>query len=197
MSDFERHAIAELIGRATGFGIEIPEQLQSLLCGGTSGHAAVTYAEQHPDDDDATVPESMRWCCDGSAMRGLDACTCWVPVYEQEQAEPVPPASPGDITVRDRGCGDCAFRADSPERQTPWQEDALFRLADTGTPFWCHDGMRRPLRWEHPAGPVLDGDPDDWHPPKHSGVPYRADGRPALLCAGWAARAKTKEATRA
>lgn len=197
MSDFERHAVSELIEQATGLGIEVPEQLQAYLCGGTSSYAAVTFAEQHPDEDDPTVPDEMRWCCGGSAMRGLSACTCWEPVYELDQAEPVPPTSASDLAVRDRGCGDCAFRADSPERADAWSEASLFRLADTGTPFWCHDGMRRPLRWKHPAGPVVDGSPDDWHPPKRDGVPYRADGRPALLCAGWAARARTKETARA
>lgn len=49
--------------------------------------------------------------------------------------------------------------------------------------------MRRPVRWEHPDGRTIDGSPDDWQPAIINGLPYRADGRPGLLCAGWAARA--------
>nr|MDT0660822.1 hypothetical protein [Micromonospora sp. DSM 115978] len=61
-------------------------------------------------------------------------------------------------------------------------------LAVPTTPFWCHQGMRRPFRWEHPDGRTVDGSPDDYQPPTLAGVPFRADGSPGLLCAGWAAR---------
>lgn len=195
MSAFERHAVAELVEQALAAGLAVPEEAITFLCGGQASHAAQSFADAHPDEDDESVPPEMFWCCEGSASRGLHACTCWQPVYEQEQAAPVPPTSAADLAVRDRGCTDCAFHADSPERSTPWGEESLFRLADNGTPFWCHDGMRRPLRWKHPAGPVIDGSPHDWQPPMRGGIPYRADGRPGLLCAGWATRALNKEKT--
>lgn len=60
-----------------------------------------------------------------------------------------------------------------------------------GEPFWCHDGIRRPVAWRHPnlPGVVIPGSPSDYQPPMIGGVPFRADGRPAALCAGWVARA--------
>jgi len=82
-----------------------------------------------------------------------------------------------------------AFRKDSPERSVAWEEEALLALPASGDPFWCHDGMRRPSTWRHPAGVLIDGDPADYRPPQRSGIPYRADGSPGLLCAGWMARA--------
>lgn len=62
--------------------------------------------------------------------------------------------------------------ADSPDRC-----DALF------------ERMRRPTSWRHPSGATIPGDHADYQPPIIDGVPYRADGRPGDLCAGWTARA--------
>lgn len=56
--------------------------------------------------------------------------------------------------------------------------------------FWCHQGMRRPLYWEHPAGVRITGSPADYDPPIEDLVPFKADGTPADLCAGWAARSR-------
>jgi hypothetical protein len=39
-----------------------------------------------------------------------------------------------DLLVQPRMCGDCAFRKDSPERSTPFEEEALFALARSGLP---------------------------------------------------------------
>ena len=117
-------------------------------------------------------------------LGGLEGCTCWVPVYDVAQVDP----APGDLEPRAAMCGDCAFRPGSPERADEWTREALYDLAEPGRPaFFCHDGMRRPVAWRHPAGPEVPGHPDDWQPPIRAGVPYRADGRPGLLCAGWTA----------
>lgn len=189
MSPFQTLAIQRLLEEAHAAGIKAPREV-AQICGTASNHGALTYANLHPDDDDPTVPDEAGFCCEGVAMTGdLASCTCWEPVYDIEQAEPKPPASTEDLRVQPRMCDDCAFRKGSPERASQYEEETLFHLATTGTPFWCHDGMLRPARWVHPLGMVVDGDPDDWTPPQISGIPYRADGSPGLLCAGWAARA--------
>jgi hypothetical protein len=112
-----------------------------------------------------------------------------VPVFDVEQQRPRPPAGPEELAVQRALCGDCAFRKGSPERADEWTESALFDLAASSVPFWCHQGMRRPVRWEHPDGRTVAGSTDDWQPPMVAGIPYQADGTPGLLCAGWAARA--------
>jgi len=130
-------------------------------------------------------------CCYGAGMRGPGGCTCWRPVYDLDQAEPVP-AIP---IVRPGGmCGDCAYRPGSPEKDgdPKYRGDAdhLEHLAATGTPFSCHDGLRRLLRRVHPSGVEVPADPGAYDPPILDGQPFRADGQPALLCAGWAARGR-------
>lgn len=117
-------------------------------------------------------------CCMGAVFNGARGCTCWVPVYDMEQAEPRTSIEP---ETRTRMCGDCAYRPDSPERAA----DPDFGLALSN--FWCHRGIRRPKHWRHPDGRVRPGSPDDYQPPIINGVPYRADGRPAARCGGWAA----------
>jgi len=89
-------------------------------------------------------------------------------------------------------CEDCAYRPQSPERsgddRYAGDADQLEAWASTGTPFHCHDGMRkRVARW-HPAGRLILDSADTYEPPIREGVPYRADGQPGLLCAGWDAR---------
>lgn len=47
------------------------------------------------------------------------------------------------------------------------------------------------MAWRHPAGMRIPADPGrdgDYQPPIVLGVPFRADGQPGLLCAGWAGR---------
>jgi len=178
-------------------------------------NALVSMAASMPGDEE-------RLCCAGAALR--DCCTCWTPVYDREQAKD----QGGDPEVRPEKCGDCACRPDSPERLTPElmnsSVDGVHRLAAEGTPFYCHDGMRRLKGHRHPDGaevPAENGEEHNYSPPMRPGdrcsspahsrgrnpagclecdgsgwvrhpVPLRADGRPALICAGWAALAKAR-----
>ncbi|ALE77704.1 hypothetical protein WY02_03735 [Pseudonocardia sp. AL041005-10] len=127
-------------------------------------------------------------CCTGAAVFGPDRCTCWREVLDREQATPVP----GPAEVRDGMCSDCAYRPASPERTETdgyaGDPGALEANALAGRPFYCHDGMARVQHLEHPTGVTVDGHPADYAPPIRDGVPYRADGRPALVCAGYDAR---------
>lgn len=127
-------------------------------------------------------------CCDGSAAKGPQYCTCWTPVFDTDQAEP----QPGDPGTRGVLCQDCAYRPGSPERQGDerYNGDAGFlaRIAEKGTPFFCHQGIRRAVKLVHPSGAEVEVPPGDYQPPVIDGVPYKADGSPGELCAGWAAR---------
>jgi hypothetical protein len=140
---------------------------------------------QNPD-----LPDTGGTCCYGAALYGPHRCNCWTPVYDVEQAE----LQPGIPTVRERMCPDCAYRPDSPERRgdadVANDADQLESLASSGTPFWCHDGIRRPVLLRHPSGIEIPGHAAAYDPPQLAGMPFRADGRPALLCAGWAARGR-------
>lgn len=183
-NDLERQALKSIVDKLTEVGVELPPDLarpvQAVICGGGSTGARL-WARAHPDDDVI--------CCQGSLEDGAEGCMCWRPVYNVEQGEPRPPASAADLRARTRMCGDCAYKPDSKERTDPLMADHLMALPAEGQAFWCHDGMRRPVRWEHPDGRVVDGSPDDWDPPIIAGVPFQADGSPALLCYGWATRA--------
>lgn len=129
----------------------------------------------------------MASCCYGAVEDGPSGCTCWTPVYDRDQATPDPTVAP---KVREQ-CDDCAFRSDSPERTG---DDRYVSTDDVpvGQPFWCHRGMRKPVAWRHPAGIVVEVDGDFYEPPQRRvgrlGVPYKADGSPGDICAGWAAR---------
>jgi hypothetical protein len=139
-------------------------------------------------------------CCPGATRKGPAACTCWQPVYDRKQAEPpvetVVALALGQLNpdVRDRMCSDCAYRPNSPEKtgcdDVNGDPQLLENLAAAGQRFYCHDGMRKPRAWWHPAGIEIPavGTDADYQPPIVDGVPYRADGQPGLLCAGWAAR---------
>lgn len=126
-------------------------------------------------------------CCMGAAVYGPGRCTCWVPVYDLEQQEIVPGLPLPPIPVR--MCGDCAYRPHSPERSggEGYNGDAgtLDDLVRNREPFYCHQGIRKPVSHRHPAA---------YDPPIRDGVPYKADGTPANLCAGWLLRC-AKEAT--
>lgn len=185
-NELERRAIARLVEQADelGVGDQVPQEVRAYACGdGPSYSGGLLWQRAHPDFEDTG-------CCWGSILKGPEHCTCWTPVFAQEQAEPIVPRSPEDVTVRPRMCGDCAFRPDSPEQADEFMREQLLMLPEEGAPFWCHDGMRRPLHWVHPDGRRVDGDPDNWIPATVGRVPFRADGRPALLCAGWAARTR-------
>lgn len=126
-------------------------------------------------------------CCVAAAEGGALECICWKPVYDTDQQDlrpgaPMPESPP-------RMCGDCAYRPRSPERtgDPAYQGDSEFlhRIAGDGHPFWCHQGMRRPLKWVHPSGAEIPGSPAGYRPPIHGGTPYKADGTAATLCSGW------------
>ena len=188
MSSFERLAVQRILDEAVAAGVEVPAAVSDVAAWlahaeDHTSYAARTWAEQNPGDD---YPVG---CCIGNDVGGPDRCTCWEPVYDTAQAVPQPLQRAEDVTVRDRLCGDCAFRKGSPERAETFLEVTLFSLAEQRKPFYCHDGMRRPAYWQHPDGRRVEGSPDDWQPPIVGGVPYRLNGRPGMLCAGWAARA--------
>lgn len=137
-------------------------------------------------------------CCAQGYDGGPAECVCWRPVFDLDQADPDRAAAAElaagtrHLSRRDTMCGDCAYRPDSPEKRgdEAYQGGAaeLDDIARAST-FFCHDGLRQPIAWVHPAGlrlPVpLDG---NYQPPIIDKVPYRASGQPAMLCAGWHAR---------
>lgn len=129
-------------------------------------------------------------CCMGAVIRGPEHCTCWVSEFEpKEQAPP----RPAPLQVATECCRDCAYRPGSPERsgrEGHHTEEDLDDLPLSGV-FACHQGMRRRVRRRHPDGRV-EQLADDYAPLMHDGVAYLADGRPALLCAGWAARVRAQ-----
>lgn len=134
-------------------------------------------------------------CCMEAAQTGGERCTCWEPVLayrdldgELTLVEEQAPLQAGPACARRLACGDCAYRAGSPERE-----------ADGGTlpdytsrePFFCHDGMPFVVAWRHPSGQLrtdpIDARKADYHPRISAAAAYRVDGRPGVLCAGWAA----------
>ncbi len=152
-------------------------------------------------DHVVTVLAGLTDCCDGCRKHGPVGCTCWRPVFDLEQTTPsFPQHGPVDPAVRDSMCHDCAYRPGSPEKSghPDYKGDAaeLDRLARVDR-FWCHQGMRRPLYWEHPAGVRVEGSPADYDPPIDGFVPYKADGTPAELCSGWDARRRALTGKRA
>lgn len=137
------------------------------------------------------APEGWVPCCMSSAMNGPQGCTCWEPIYDLEQIEPkvgVMPVLVDECDVRDRACSDCAYRPDSPERADETTAERLLELPAGAGAFFCHQGIRRTVEWRHPDGRTAPGHPADYQPPRVNEVPYKADGTPADLCAGWAAR---------
>lgn len=137
-------------------------------------------------------------CCMGAGMFGGDHCSCWQPVFDEEQVEP-DVVTAGLLragvqpTVRPGGmCPDCAYRPDSPERRgDPRYKSSSGELDEFASEsrFWCHEGLIRPVAWVHgPSGTQIAAHPAQYRPPQIDGVPYRVTGQPGYLCAGWAAR---------
>ncbi|MFJ8818190.1 hypothetical protein [Amycolatopsis thermoflava] len=166
-----------------------------ILCGGREIPAPEGGWPDEPDTP----------CCEGMWLDGWAACTCWVPVFNHDHQAPPDEtaakllAAGLEPTVRPGGmCGDCAYRPDSPEKSGDenYRGDADFleRIAQDGERFWCHDGMLLVTEWRHPSGLTVPGHPGAYIPPIEAAVPYRADGQPGYLCAGWAARRKAIEA---
>lgn len=171
----------------------------SFICGG--GPAAPTADGLWPDTG---LDEP---CCEGSAFDGPGHCTCWEPVYNLTQQQPDKTAvrllAAGVApTVRPGGmCGDCAYRPGSPEKSGDptfnGDADFLEEIAERGERFWCHDGNLIVVKWRHPkSGMEMPGHPGAYKPPIVNAVPYKADGTPSYLCAGWDARRRALEAKR-
>lgn len=127
-------------------------------------------------------------CCTGSAVMGPQYCTCWEQVYDLEQQDIIPG---GPAPARKTLCGDCAYRPGSPERAGDQRYNGdgefLARIAQTGETFWCHQGLRRAVKLRHPSGAEMVIETDHYDPPKAGGVPFKADGTPGDICAGWSA----------
>lgn len=132
-------------------------------------------------------------CCEGAAYRGPRHCTCWEPVYSYDQADPRTEL-PADVMPA--MCADCAYRPGSPERNNDesvvCNAELLNALVENGGSFWCHNGLRKVVAYVHPTTGIrfMPNDRLDqaYQPPIIGGRPYKADGTPADLCAGWAAR---------
>jgi hypothetical protein len=129
-------------------------------------------------------------CCIGAAEYGFDRCTCWEPVYDLEQQPPIAVGA-GNVETRGEMCADCAFRPDSPERQGDARYSHAGEEFEHLTHFWCHQGMRKPIGYQHPAGIYITADTDAYKPPlvlvDGERVPFKADGTPGDRCAGFAA----------
>lgn len=148
------------------------------------------------------------FCCLGRAEYGPGRCTCWREEYDIDQSillETTTTPQP-----RPSMCDDCACRANSPERRG---DDRYVHAGELDyvlagdRPFHCHDGIRRVIGWRHAtestfvavlelraAAPELGLTDDDYRPPVVDDVPYQASGRPAFVCAGWAAHQAAQEA---
>lgn len=131
------------------------------------------------------APESsLNMCCYGAAFTDGERCTCWSPVLEPE---PTLDVQEGPMPVNESRCHDCAYRRDSPERQ---QRDGDTMPYIPGHLFTCHVGMPRAVAYVHPSGERVETPPgtenDDYHPIELAGRAWQADGRPAVVCAGWA-----------
>lgn len=134
-------------------------------------------------------------CCEASAGSGGEDCTCWEPILAERQQDGTlrVPASAeaiqaGPVAPRRLACNDCAYRHGSPERHALGGDELDHGRAQ---PFYCHDGMPFLIGWRHPSGAVrsepLEDGTADYHPRIQGGHAFRTDGRPAVLCAGWAA----------
>lgn len=128
-------------------------------------------------------------------------CTCWESVYDLEQQPVNEELAPGQRTEM---CADCAYRPDSPERSgddrhTCSDEGELDDIARGDNPFWCHQGIRKPVAYRHASlGITMPSDTDAYDPPMRTldgrGIPIKADGTAADRCAGWLARKQQLEA---
>jgi hypothetical protein len=103
-----------------------------------------------------TMPDPVSGaCCDGSAVKGPQYCTCWTPRFDLEQQPPVE----GEPGTRTAMCADCAYRPGSPERQGDERYNGdpefLDRIVVTGEMFFCHAGIRQAVKLVHRQAPRL------------------------------------------
>ncbi|WKW87196.1 hypothetical protein SAVBUCKETDAWG_70 [Gordonia phage Savbucketdawg] len=157
----------------------------------------VDYEHTHITREHLRSPEPGGACCYGAAFTDGDNCTCWEPVNEPAPV-PIEQCQEGPMPVNRYRCGDCAYRRDSPERQAI---DGDTMPYTPGGVFMCHVGMPRAVRYEHPSGAVVEHpDPDgphaDYDPVTRGDRAWQADGRPAVVCAGWAADDRAYQAAR-
>jgi hypothetical protein len=126
-------------------------------------------------------PEQTEPCCATAAMTDMESCTCWVDVV---WPEPEPDVEHGPSPLRDRLCGDCAFRKDSPERQAIGGDQLPYGPQQV---FTCHAGMPKVTARVHaPTGVTVRPELDDYQPVSRGRQSWQADGQPAEICAGWA-----------
>lgn len=141
----------------------------AIVCGGHGSPPVKLLAKDY-------LPQ-YNICCYGAASDGATGCTCWRPVYDHPQRKPKLDA---EAQTQPDLCIDCAFRKGSREREAG--------LLDGIDSFWCHQGLRKAIKYKHPDGRIRDATPDDYDPPilgigaHHR--PYRFNGEPALKCAG-------------
>lgn len=160
------------------------------ICGGKDG----------PPEPEGGWPEEIEACCYGFVMDSWAGCTCWIPVFNTNGQVPTNEqqrrllAMGIEPNTRDGMCPDCAYRPDSPEKtgDETYSGDPEFldQIARDGQRFWCHQGMLLVTVWRHPSGLEVPGHAGAYCPPIVDGVPYKADGTPGDLCAGWTARRK-------
>lgn len=140
-------------------------------------------AELRGCDETSELP-----CCMGAAVYGVNRCTCWQPIFDLEQQ---PLGAQTEPVTRAKCCEDCAYRNGSPERSDDYEEDELLAIAhDDAREFWCHQGVRRVVAFQHPDGRALLAGDGDYRPPigpAERPVVWRADGTVGERCAGWAA----------
>jgi hypothetical protein len=127
--------------------------------------------------DALRVLTQLAYCCADAAHDGPSACSCWEMEFDVDQAPVDRTLEPGTRTSM---CTDCAYRV-------PADFGGHGSLTD---PFWCHQGMRKPVRYRHPAGIIVEARADHYKPPlvqRDDGlvIPYKADGTPGDRCAGW------------
>lgn len=130
------------------------------------------------------APDPVVPCCDASLHSDGQSCTCW---EAELDVEPTPDVQEGPQLVRRRMCNDCAYRPDSRERK---EADGDLPGYTLDQPFQCHTGMPRAVGYRHPSlgdAVVPDVTGSDYRPFVRAQRAWQADGRPAELCAGWAA----------
>lgn len=130
------------------------------------------------------APERAAGCCWSAVMSGGEECTCWTAVLD---GAPTRLVQEGPHLIRRRMCADCAYRPGSREREDRGGDPPDFSREAR---FYCHTGMPLAVGYQHPAldtAVVPAPTTDDYRPFVRDGQAWKADGRPAELCAGWAA----------
>lgn len=160
------------------------------------GHAA-PISDKLADEIYADDENGMNWCCAGAAMNGPRGCMCWEPEYSVRRRKPNGEA---DMKIRTTQCDDCAYRHDSAEWQDEYDREKLESHVHGDGEFACHQGMPYIVRWRHPSGMVVEQPLDEkgvvaaYAPRWIGATPFKASGRPADVCAGYATRVKLRSA---